>query len=165
LKSLCDKPHIPPESPEIALHPLPATPQQPSKFWIMKKILTLAILGLFPVFVFAQVGHIMQGIGAHNMSMGGAATGQPLDINGALNWNPAGISAFNSKVFSFNAGLFFSAPELSSTVPTPNGMGKERQQTHMGSFCFRYQWFWRNLPRKHEQPNQYATGKWWFRPN
>jgi long-chain fatty acid transport protein len=87
----------------------------------MKKIFTLAILGLFPVFVFAQVGHIMQGIGAHNMSMGGAATGQPLDINGALNWNPAGISAFNSKVFSFNAGLFFSSPELSSTVPTPNG--------------------------------------------
>jgi long-chain fatty acid transport protein len=58
----------------------------------MKKLFSLAVLGLFPVFLFAQVGHIMQGIGAHNMSMGGAATGQPLDINGALNWNPAGIS-------------------------------------------------------------------------
>jgi long-chain fatty acid transport protein len=87
----------------------------------MKKLFSLTILGLFPVFIFAQVGHIMQGIGAHNMSMGGAATGQPLDINGALNWNPAGISAFNTKVFSANAGLFFSSPQLSSTVPTPNG--------------------------------------------
>jgi long-chain fatty acid transport protein len=87
----------------------------------MKKLFFLSILGLFPVFLFAQVGHIMQGIGAHNMSMGGAATGQPLDINGALNWNPAGISAFNTKVFSANAGLFFSSPQLSSTVPTPNG--------------------------------------------
>jgi long-chain fatty acid transport protein len=87
----------------------------------MKKLFSLAILGLFPVFLFAQVGHIMQGIGAHNMSMGGAATGQPLDINGALNWNPAGISAFNTKVFSANAGLFFSSPQLSSSVTTPGG--------------------------------------------
>ncbi len=87
----------------------------------MKKLFFLTVLGLFPVFLFAQVGHIMQGIGAHNMSMGGAATGNPLDINGALNWNPAGISAFNTKEFSANAGLFFSSPQLSFTVPTPNG--------------------------------------------
>jgi long-chain fatty acid transport protein len=103
------------------LHLLPQTPQQPSKFLIMKKLLYLVVLGFFPVFLFAQVGHIMQGIGAYNMSMGGAATGNPLDINGALNWNPAGISTFNTKVFSANAGLFFSSPQLSSTVPTPNG--------------------------------------------
>jgi long-chain fatty acid transport protein len=61
----------------------------------------------------------MQGIGATNMSMGGAATAQPLDINGALQWNPAGISVFKTKVFSANAGLFFSSPELSSKAPTP----------------------------------------------
>lgn len=87
----------------------------------MKKLFYLTILGLLPVFLFSQVGHIMQGIGAHNMSMGGAATGNPLDINGALNWNPAGISTFNSKVFSANAGLFFSSPQLSSSVPTGSG--------------------------------------------
>jgi long-chain fatty acid transport protein len=69
----------------------------------------------------AQAGHIMQGIGATNMSMGGAATAQPLDISGALHWNPAGISAFNTKVFSASVGLFFSSPELSSTVPTADG--------------------------------------------
>lgn len=87
----------------------------------MKKLLSLSVLAFLPVLLFSQVGHIMQGIGAHNMSMGGAATGQPLDINGALNWNPAGISAFNKKIFSANAGLFFSSPELSSTVPTEEG--------------------------------------------
>lgn len=87
----------------------------------MKKLLSIFVLGFLPLFLIAQAGHIMQGIGANNMSMGGAATGQPLDINGALHWNPAGISAFDSKVFSANAGLFFSSPELSSTVPTPGG--------------------------------------------
>lgn len=88
---------------------------------IMKKIFLILGLGFLPLALLAQAGHIMQGIGATNMSMGGAATAQPLDINGALHWNPAGISAFNKKVFSANAGLFFSSPELSSTVPTPNG--------------------------------------------
>jgi long-chain fatty acid transport protein len=87
----------------------------------MKKVLSALVLGFLPMFLSAQAGHIMQGIGANNMSMGGAATGQPLDINGALHWNPAGISAFDTKVFSANAGLFFSSPELSSTVPTPLG--------------------------------------------
>ncbi len=87
----------------------------------MKKIFSILGLALLPLLSFAQAGHIMQGIGANNMSMGGAATAQPLDINGALQWNPAGISAFNSKIFSANAGLFFSSPELSSTVPTPGG--------------------------------------------
>lgn len=87
----------------------------------MRKIIAFLGLGFLPLIITAQAGHIMQGIGANNMSMGGAATGQPLDINGALHWNPAGITAFDSKIFSANAGLFFSSPELSSTVPTPAG--------------------------------------------
>lgn len=87
----------------------------------MKKIIITSALGILPFILLAQAGHIMQGIGATNMSMGGAATAQPIDINGALQWNPAGISAFDSKVISFNAGLFFSSPVLSSTAPTPAG--------------------------------------------
>lgn len=87
----------------------------------MKKLLFLIVPALLGNSLFAQTGHIMQGIGARNMSMGGAATGQPLDINGALNWNPAGISAFTTKEFSINAGMFFSSPQLSSTVPTSEG--------------------------------------------
>lgn len=42
----------------------------------MKKLLSFAVLAFLPVLLFSQVGHIMQGIGAHNMSMGGAATGR-----------------------------------------------------------------------------------------
>lgn len=94
----------------------------PVKSSFMKKILSVLGLGLLPVLMAAQTGHIMQGIGAANMSMGGAATGQPVDINGALHWNPAGISAFENKIFSINAGLFFSSPELSSSAPTPQGI-------------------------------------------
>ena len=92
-----------------------------TKITFMKKIITTFGLGILPFILLAQAGHIMQGIGATNMSMGGAATAQPIDINGALQWNPAGLSAFDSKIISANAGLFFSSPVLSSTVPTPDG--------------------------------------------
>jgi long-chain fatty acid transport protein len=87
---------------------------------IMKKIITI-ISVLSIANIFAQSGHLMQGVGAVNMSMGGAATAQPLDINGALNWNPASISTFKGRIISVNAGLFMSNPELSSTVPSPDG--------------------------------------------
>ena len=46
----------------------------------MKKLLSTLILGLIPFFLLAQVGHLMQGIGAHNMSMGGAATGMAMSF-------------------------------------------------------------------------------------
>lgn len=87
----------------------------------MKKYSLNLLFVLWASALFAQAGHIMQGIGTVNMSMGGAATAQPLDINGALHWNPAAISVFDQKIFSVNAGLFFSSPELASTVPTPQG--------------------------------------------
>ncbi|NDP28658.1 MAG: hydrocarbon degradation protein, partial [Flavobacterium sp.] len=64
----------------------------------MKKKLLQFCLCMFSTFAFSQAGHIMQGIGAFNMSMGGASTGQPLEISGALQWNPASISAFNDKI-------------------------------------------------------------------
>ena len=64
----------------------------------MKKLLLQICLSLFSVAVFAQAGHVMQGVGAVNMSMGGAATGQPLDISGALQWNPASISTFDNTI-------------------------------------------------------------------
>ncbi len=87
----------------------------------MKKIIITLGLSMLPFILLAQAGHIMQGIGATNMSMGGAATAQPLDINGALQWNPAAISAFDKKILSVNAGVFFSSPVLSSTAPTAEG--------------------------------------------
>ena len=86
------------------------------KLTIMKNILRLALL-FFTVGIFAQTGHVMQGIGSVNMSMGGAATAQPIDISGALQWNPAAITVFDNKIINFDIGAFFSAPELSSTLP------------------------------------------------
>ena len=83
----------------------------------MKTNLLKLFVLLFSTAVFSQAGHIMQGVGAVNMSMGGAATGQPLDISGALQWNPAAISTFDSNVFKFDIGAFFSSPELSSSLP------------------------------------------------
>lgn len=79
---------------------------------------------IFATAALAQSGHIMQGVGAVNMSMGGAATGQPLDISGALQWNPAAISTFDDKIIKFDMGLFFSSPQLYSTVPEFDGEGQ-----------------------------------------
>jgi len=79
---------------------------------------------LASTFAFSQAGHIMQGAGAVNMSMGGAAPAQPLDISGALQWNPAAITTFDGTIGRFDIGLFFSSPVLSSTVPEFNSMGQ-----------------------------------------
>lgn len=84
-------------------------------------ILFVAILLFCAGILNAQTGHILQGNSAANFSMGGVATGQALDAAGVLNWNPAGIAAFDNSRLSVNAGLFFSTPEVSSTVPTPGG--------------------------------------------
>jgi len=91
------------------------------KIKIMKKNILKICFLLFTTAAFSQAGHIMQGVGAVNMSMGGASTAQPLDISGALQWNPAAISAFDSNIVKFDIGMFFSSPELFSTVPTPDG--------------------------------------------
>ncbi len=87
----------------------------------MKRKILFILLAMTTSFAFAQTGHLMQGVGAFNMSMGGASTGQPLDINGALQWNPASISVFNHKIMAFDIGFMSSAPTLYSTVPTPSG--------------------------------------------
>ncbi|MFI1773353.1 OmpP1/FadL family transporter [Thalassobellus citreus] len=87
----------------------------------MKTNILKILFLLFSISATSQVGHIMQGVGAVNMSMGGASTAQPLDISGALQWNPASISTFDDKIFKFDIGMFYSSPELYSTVPTPAG--------------------------------------------
>ena len=87
----------------------------------MQNKLILYVLVLFSSVAFAQVGHVMQGAGAVNMSMGGAATAQPLDITGSMQWNPATLSTFDGTKLKIDAGAFFSSPELFSSLPTPNG--------------------------------------------
>jgi len=87
----------------------------------MKNLKISFLISLICSFAMAQTGHILQGVGAVNMSMGGAATGQPLDISGAMQWNPAGLSNFDGSILKFDIGAFSSSPELYSTVPTPQG--------------------------------------------
>jgi long-chain fatty acid transport protein len=98
------------------------------EFDLNTNIMKTNYLKLFALFfstiIYAQSGHIMQGVGSVNMSMGGAATAQPLDISGALHWNPAAISTFDDKILKFDIGLFFSSPEVSSTVPEFDSMGQ-----------------------------------------
>jgi len=99
----------------------------------MKKFLLSICFFVFSTIAFSQAGHIMQGVGAFNMSMGGASTAQPLDISGALQWNPASISAFNDKIIKFDIGLFYSSPELYSTVPEFNSSGQPTGNFYSGS--------------------------------
>ena len=89
----------------------------------MKRLFNLAFAFLCTTTLLAQAGHIMQGVGSVNMSMGGAATGQPLDISGALHWNPAAVSTFDNNMLKADIGFFFSSPEVSSTVPEFDSMG------------------------------------------
>ena len=88
---------------------------------------------LFSVKLFGQTGHILQGVGAKNMSMGGASTAQPIDISGALQWNPASISTFDGQIFKLDLGLFFSSPKLYSTVPEFNNLGQPTGNFFSGS--------------------------------
>ena len=87
----------------------------------MRTIILALSCTLYSILSFAQTGHILQGVGAVNMSMGGAATGQPLDISGAMQWNPAAISVFDNKILKLDVGLFFSSPELTSSYGPLSG--------------------------------------------
>jgi long-chain fatty acid transport protein len=74
-----------------------------NKLKIMKSLNYLKLFFLlFSLTVFSQTGHVLQGVGAVNMSMGGASTGQPLDISGALQWNPAAISTFDDNILKLD---------------------------------------------------------------
>lgn len=101
-------------------------------FHVMNKLQFTSILLLLSTFAFGQVGHVMQGVGSVNMSMGGAATAQPLDISGALQWNPAAISKFDDTRIRFDLGLFFSSPELYSTVPEIDANGQPTGNYYSG---------------------------------
>ena len=105
----------------------------------MKRYLLVMSLSLISYVFFGQAGHIMQGVGAVNMSMGGAATAQPLDINGAMQWNPASLSTFDGRTISLSAGAFFSSPELSSSFGPLSGTTLDDRGTSiMPALAFLY---------------------------
>ncbi|MDR1923525.1 MAG: outer membrane protein transport protein [Planctomycetaceae bacterium] len=69
-------------------------------------------------------GVMLRGIGAVNASVGGTATGMPLDSAGAINWNPASISALDKSELSFGLGLIFPHTRVSSQIANLSGSTK-----------------------------------------
>ncbi|MDR1478407.1 MAG: outer membrane protein transport protein [Planctomycetaceae bacterium] len=69
-------------------------------------------------------GVMLRGAGAVNTSMSGVATGTPLDAAGALNWNPASISALKKSELSFGLGLVIPNTRVSSSIAGISGSTK-----------------------------------------
>ncbi len=70
----------------------------------------------------AQVAHVLESVGPINQSMGGAGTALPLDSIGALQWNPASITAIDRSEIGFGFTMLAPETNLSSTV-TANAFG------------------------------------------
>jgi long-chain fatty acid transport protein len=88
----------------------------------MKKLF-VSIFSILTVSLLAQTGHVLQGAGAVNFSMGGAGTALPLDPNGALQWNPASITAFDRNELALSVAYFTAAPAVYAKVTQPDGQG------------------------------------------
>ena len=72
---------------------------------------------------------MLRGIGAINESMGSAATACPLDSAGAINWNPASISALEKNEMEFGLGVIMPNSTVSSTVPALGLSGSTNGKT------------------------------------
>ena len=59
-----------------------------------------------------------RGVGPVSESMGGAVTGCPIDAAGAINWNPATISALPGSDMSFSLGVIMPYSSIESRAPT-----------------------------------------------
>lgn len=121
----------------------------------MKKLISIVVLFLFSQLAYSQAGHIMQGIGASSMSMGGAGTGLSLDISSAMHWNPAALTNFNGNHAKLDLGLFFSSPEVFATLP-PEMLGPGApsvtgitEDSRGASMMPALAYSWRKLDSKH----------------
>jgi long-chain fatty acid transport protein len=65
----------------------------------------------------AELGVVISGSGAVNLSMGGAATAAPLSAGGALYWNPATMVALPHSELETGAALLTPHTTVSSFVP------------------------------------------------
>ena len=88
-----------------------------------KRLLVLAFVAItcyIPQSASAQ-GVLLRSVGAVNASVGGTATGMPLDACGALYWNPGSISALKKNEMTFGLELVDANSRVASSVPGPNG--------------------------------------------
>lgn len=69
-------------------------------------------------------GVLLRSVGPVNESMGSVATGTPLDSAGALNWNPASISALKKSELSFGLGIILPETRVSSSLGSMSGSTK-----------------------------------------
>jgi len=80
------------------------------------RLLSAILLGiLLQPAAYGQFGSALTGVGPINRSMGGASTAAPLDTLGALQWNPATITALPNST-DFGLELLFPNSTLKSSV-------------------------------------------------
>ena len=98
--------------------------------WCSGLLLTAALF-LAPGTLHAQVGHVIEGAGVINRSMEGAATGNPIDMCGALYWNVAGLTQVKHSMFCMGTEFFMPSVNMSSSGPGwgPNG-NQDSDMTH-----------------------------------
>ena len=80
---------------------------------------TSVAFALFAGGAVAQQGHVLNGVGAVNQGMAGVATGLATDGSGAINWNPASITAIDCCDMQFSMELFSSDLEMYSSMGNP----------------------------------------------
>lgn len=94
----------------------------------MKNLLVI-LFTIFSISLWSQTGHVLQGSGAVNFSMGGASTALPVDVLGALQWNPASITAFDQSEVGLSVAYFTAAPSLYAK----SGMVEGTTEDEMGA--------------------------------
>ena len=82
----------------------------------LKNVSPVGLLLLCTSLLNAQMGHVLDAVGAVNQSMGGAGTALPLDAIGALHWNPASISGLSHSEIGFAFMGFAPETELASRI-------------------------------------------------
>ena len=82
-------------------------------------VVVASVLLLYSTSAFGQ-GVMLRAVGAVNESMGSTATACPLDAAGAINWNPASISALEKNEMSFGLGIIMPKSVVSSSMEHPD---------------------------------------------
>ncbi|MDR3233896.1 MAG: outer membrane protein transport protein [Planctomycetaceae bacterium] len=101
-------------------------------------LLTSAVFVILIPFGYAQ-GVMLRGVGAANEGVGSVATAMPISAGGAINWNPASISAFEKNVIEFGAELIQPHTRASTAAASTKG---EAGVTPVPSMAF----VWRRSP-------------------
>lgn len=73
-------------------------------------IILMIATGFWTVDCQAQLGHVLSGVGPVDQAMAGAGTANPQGGLGALHWNPASITTFETSEFSLGVQLLFPPP-------------------------------------------------------